>query len=225
MFTVLAAATLPTYGLKSVDQYIKRAFPMARKIQQIHMHQHHPAIQQANFYWLPGSSFYHKVQSSTTLMHHTNSKRNKTMHKTLVFANTATACKNVHMALEEEGFSVVAYHKDIVPYERMENLEALRKGSAKILVCTDLAARGIDIPSVTNIVQMEFATNVVHHLHRLGRAARAGRRGMATNFYDESSKASKALSYALALVRDWMGRLVESVASATSSRGTELVER
>ncbi|CAN0451158.1 unnamed protein product, partial [Laminaria digitata] len=43
---VLAAATLPTYGLKSVDQYIKRAFPAARKIQQVHMHRHHPAIQQ-----------------------------------------------------------------------------------------------------------------------------------------------------------------------------------
>ncbi|CAM9914462.1 unnamed protein product, partial [Hapterophycus canaliculatus] len=56
------------------------------------------------------------------------------------------------------------------------------------LVCTDLAARGIDVPSVTNIVQMEMATNVVQHLHRLGRAARAGRTGKATNFYDASTK-------------------------------------
>lgn len=44
-------------------------------------------------------------------------------------------------ALEEEGFEVVPYHKDIVPLERMQNLQALRSGRAKILVCTDLAAR------------------------------------------------------------------------------------
>ena len=50
---VLAAATLPTYGLKSVDQYIKRAFPAARKIQQVHMHRHHPAIQQVTIYGGP----------------------------------------------------------------------------------------------------------------------------------------------------------------------------
>lgn len=50
VYLVLAAATLPTYGLKSVDQYIKRAFPDARKIQQDHMHKHHPAIQQVRGY-------------------------------------------------------------------------------------------------------------------------------------------------------------------------------
>ena len=48
MYEVLAAATLPTYGLKSVDQYVKRAFPSAHKIQQVHMHKHHPAIQQVD---------------------------------------------------------------------------------------------------------------------------------------------------------------------------------
>eukprot|EP00904_Undaria_pinnatifida_P012862 jgi/Undpi1/8706/HiC_scaffold_25.g11171.m1 len=183
---VLAAATLPTYGLKSVDQYIKRAFPAARKIQQVHMHRHHPAIRQE--FIEVGGQVFDKIQAVIELLAESGTDSTRTM----VFANTAASCKRAHEALADAGFSVVPYHKETVPLERLENLHALRSGRANILVCTDLAARGIDVPSVTHIVQMEMATNVVQHLHRLGRAARAGRTGRATNFYDDSTKASGA---------------------------------
>ncbi|CAN0306681.1 unnamed protein product, partial [Pylaiella littoralis] len=194
---VLAAATLPTYGLKSVDQYIKRAFPEARKIQQVHMHRHHPAIQQASTpgkacagerqeFVEVGGQVFDKIQAVIDLLRESGSETDTS--RTMVFTNTAASCKRAYEALSEEGFSVVPYHKETVPLERLANLHALRSGRAKILVCTDLAARGIDVPSVTNIVQMEMATNVVQHLHRLGRAARAGRTGKATNFYDDSTK-------------------------------------
>eukprot|EP00752_Nemacystus_decipiens_P005690 g5150.t1 len=181
---VLAAATLPTYGLKSVDQYIKRAFPRARKIQQDHMHKHHPAIRQE--FVEVGDQVFDKIQAVIHLLRESVSETDTS--RTMVFTNTAASCKRAYEALAEEGFSVVPYHKDTVPLERLANLHALRSGRARILVCTDLAARGIDVPSVTNIVQMEMATNVVQHLHRLGRAARAGRTGKATNFYDDSTK-------------------------------------
>eukprot|EP00903_Cladosiphon_okamuranus_P009999 g9484.t1 len=181
---VLAAATLPTYGLKSVDQYIKRAFPQARKIEQDHMHKHHPAIQQE--FVEVGGQVFDKIQAVIDLLRESVSETDTS--RTMVFTNTAASCKRAFEALAEEGFSVVPYHKDTVPLERLANLHALRSGRAKILVCTDLAARGIDVPSVTNIIQMEMATNVVQHLHRLGRAARAGRTGKATNFYDDSTK-------------------------------------
>ncbi|CAM9648918.1 unnamed protein product [Discosporangium mesarthrocarpum] len=179
---VMAAATLPSYGLKSVDQYIKRTFPMARKIKQIHMHQHHPAIQQEFVEIGPGID--EKVGAVIKLLR----ARGDSMAKTMIFTNTAASCQALYEALDVEGFSVVAYHKNTAPMERLDNLAALRTGNAKILVCTDLAARGIDVPSVTHIVQMEMATNVVQHLHRLGRAARAGRKGTAVTFYDSSVK-------------------------------------
>ncbi|CAM9393244.1 unnamed protein product [Ascophyllum nodosum] len=180
---VLAAATLPTYGLKSVDQYVKRAFPSAHKIQQVHMHKHHPAIQQE--FIKVGEHISDKIEAVVDLLRgESEAERTRTM----VFANTAASCKLACEALAEEGFSFVPYHKEVAPRDRLENLKALKSGSAKILVCTDLAARGIDVPSVARIVQMEMATNVVHHLHRLGRAARAGRTGRATNFFDSSTK-------------------------------------
>ncbi|CAM9614354.1 unnamed protein product, partial [Sphacelaria rigidula] len=162
---VLAAATLPTYGLKSVDQYIKRAFPDARKIERDLMHKHHPAIQQARFFLEfieIGEKVYEKINAVIDLLRESGAD----MTRTMLFANTAASCQRACDALEEEGFEVVPYHKDIVPLERMQNLQALRSGRAKILVCTDLAARGIDVPSVTHIIQMEMATNVVScHYH------------------------------------------------------------
>lgn len=61
-------------------------------------------------------------------------------------------------------------------------------GENKILVCTDSASRGLDLPYVQHVIQAEFATNVVQYLHRIGRSSRAGRRGLATNFYDNVSE-------------------------------------
>ena len=78
--------------------------------------------------------------------------------------------------------------------ERTENLNKFRKFVAgsddndddaiPILVCTDLAARGLDIPGVSSVVQLQFAGNVVSHLHRMGRCGRAGNRdGKGIIFY------------------------------------------
>ena len=61
-------------------------------------------------------------------------------------------------------------------------------GENKILVCTDSASRGLDLPYVQHVIQAEFATNVVQYLHRIGRSSRAGKRGLATNFYDNVSE-------------------------------------
>ena len=68
------------------------------------------------------------------------------------------------------------------------NLALFGGGSVDVLVCTDLAARGLDIPNVEHVVQFEFATNVVQYLHRLGRTGRAGGPGRVTHFYDPSSE-------------------------------------
>ena len=54
-------------------------------------------------------------------------------------------------------------------------------------MCTDLAARGLDLPRVDHVIQFDFATDVVSHLHRIGRAARAGAAGRATSLVDASN--------------------------------------
>jgi len=75
------------------------------------------------------------------------------------------------------------FHKLVPTYEKQEALEQFRnykESGVKVLVCTDAAARGLDLPAVEHVVQAEFALNVVQHLHRNGRASRAGRLGRAT---------------------------------------------
>eukprot|EP00968_Pinguiococcus_pyrenoidosus_P018354 scaffold1887_cov239-Pinguiococcus_pyrenoidosus.AAC.6 len=107
--------------------------------------------------------------------------------QTLVFVNTVQSAAVVEGLLEQAGVKVAGYRKTIPVEERMENLEQFRQGEKQVLVCTDLASRGLDMPNVQQVVELEFALNVVNHLHRQGRAARAGRQGIAYSLYDSTS--------------------------------------
>jgi superfamily II DNA/RNA helicase len=80
------------------------------------------------------------------------------------------------------------YPPNLTPQQKEEELKNFREEKVKVIVCTDAAARGLDIPNVRHVVQAEFALNVVQHLHRIGRASRAGALGKATNIVDERSK-------------------------------------
>ena len=68
-------------------------------------------------------------------------------------------------------------HKDVPPPERLTALEKFRSRLLSVLICTDLAARGLDLPCVSHVIQLDFATNAAQVLHRTGRTARAGSSG------------------------------------------------
>jgi len=99
---------------------------------------------------------------------------------TMVFCNTAASCRAVQFALEQAGIDNTGYHGDLNSAMRTQNLQAFRKQESSILVCTDLAARGLDIPSVDHVVLFDFPLNPVDYLHRTGRTARQGRKGKVT---------------------------------------------
>ena len=74
------------------------------------------------------------------------------------------------------GLQAVLFHKKLPPAVRQQALEAMRDGGGgRILVCTDAAARGLDLPGISHVVQAEFADNAVDFLHRIGRTARGDR--------------------------------------------------
>ena len=79
--------------------------------------------------------------------------------------------------LREEGITCGELHKQVSLSDREAALSAFKLGKLSVLVCTDYAARGLDLPFVRHVVQAQFASNVVQHLHRIGRASRAGRPG------------------------------------------------
>ena len=79
---------------------------------------------------------------------------------------------------EDLGIELLPYHAKMHSDDRTANLAAFRAHSNnEVLVSTDLASRGLDIPDVSTVVQMQFATNVVAHLHRVGRCGRLTSKG------------------------------------------------
>ena len=111
-----------------------------------------------------------------------------TLVQTMVFVNTAEVARQLAGELVDLGIPTAEYHNMVPDPERQENLQKFRDHVVPVLVCTDQAARGLDLPTVRHVVQAEFALNVVQHLHRVGRASRAGVLGRATNLYDGRSK-------------------------------------
>lgn len=107
---------------------------------------------------------------------------------TMIFANTAEHAHQLANALRKRNIPCEEYHKLVHYGPKIEGFTRFIEGKSSILVCTDAAARGLDIPIVKHVIQAEFALNVVQHLHRIGRASRAGAIGHATNFVEPNSR-------------------------------------
>lgn len=106
--------------------------------------------------------------------------------RTMVFCNTIDSCRALAYHLEMSSSSDIrrdlfaSYHGDLKSDERERNLEDFRDGHCQYLICTDIAARGLDIPDVDHVVMFDFPLNPIDYLHRSGRTGRAGREGFVT---------------------------------------------
>ncbi|ETW03132.1 hypothetical protein H310_05554, partial [Aphanomyces invadans] len=178
--TIFSAATIPTYGRLAVSEYLKKKFPGAEYAITDNFHRTVPTLEQS-FLHLDDSSIEARQELLMEIL--TNDKSRGT---TLIFADSVASAKALHTFLEAEGLRCTMLHKDIPREERTAVLAACNNGEAgdderHIVVATDMAARGLDLRHVNHVIQYEFATNVVAHIHRIGRTARAGATGKVTN--------------------------------------------
>jgi ATP-dependent RNA helicase DeaD len=97
---------------------------------------------------------------------------------TLVFCSTREAVKRLHGSLVERGFAAVALSGELSQAERTNALQSLRDGRSKVCVCTDVAARGLDLPDLGLVVHADLPNDRETLLHRSGRTGRAGRKGI-----------------------------------------------
>jgi ATP-dependent RNA helicase DeaD len=97
----------------------------------------------------------------------------------ILFCATREAVRRLHGSLTERGFEAVALSGEHAQNERNRALQALRDGKARVLVATDVAARGIDLPSVSLVIHVELPRDAEALQHRSGRTGRAGRKGTA----------------------------------------------
>lgn len=110
----------------------------------------------------------------------------ETISNALVFCNRKREVASLYRALEQAGFSAGALHGDMDQYKRLEWLEKFRKNEVTVLVCSDVAARGLDIPSVSHVFNYDVPTHAEDYVHRIGRTGRAGRLGVSVTLASDS---------------------------------------
>ncbi|WP_240204849.1 DEAD/DEAH box helicase [Streptomyces actuosus] len=102
----------------------------------------------------------------------------------MVFARTKRTAADVADQLKRRGFAAGAVHGDLGQGAREQALRAFRNGKVDVLVCTDVAARGIDVEGVTHVINYQSPEDEKTYLHRVGRTGRAGAKGTAVTFID-----------------------------------------
>jgi len=108
--------------------------------------------------------------------------RDTSINQAIVFASTQVECDGLANDLQQAGFDAVALHGALSQGLRNRRLMALRDGRVQILVATDVAARGIDVPTITHVFNFGLPMKAEDYTHRIGRTGRAGRDGLAVTF-------------------------------------------
>lgn len=108
--------------------------------------------------------------------------RNKQLKQAFVFVNSKLGCARLARALERDGFSAAALHGDKSQADRLKALDSFKVGNVNLLICTDVAARGLDIKDVPAVFNFDIPFNAEDYVHRIGRTGRAGASGLAINF-------------------------------------------
>ncbi|MFN3594120.1 MAG: DEAD/DEAH box helicase [Thiobacillaceae bacterium] len=101
------------------------------------------------------------------------------LKQAVVFTATKAGAEDLAGRLEGQGHAVEALHGDMNQGARNRALRALREGRARILVATDVAARGLDVPGISHVVNFDLPLQAEDYVHRIGRTGRAGRAGQA----------------------------------------------
>jgi len=112
--------------------------------------------------------------------------RDASLAQAVVFTATKRDADTIADRLNIAGFAAAALHGDMHQGARNRTLDALRRGHVRVLVATDVAARGIDVPGITHVVNYDLPKFPEDYVHRIGRTGRAGRNGLAISLVNHS---------------------------------------
>ncbi|ESW26986.1 hypothetical protein PHAVU_003G163700 [Phaseolus vulgaris] len=145
---------------------------------------------------------------------------------TLVFVETKRGADALENWLLKSGFPAIAIHGDKVQLERERALRSFKSGNTPILVATDVASRGLDIPHVAHVINFDLPRDIDDYVHRIGRTGRAGKSGLATAFFsDKNSPMAKALvgilQEANQEVPSWLIQFAEGSSSGSRGYGSQ----
>jgi superfamily II DNA/RNA helicase len=124
----------------------------------------------------------------------------------IIFCNRKREVAQLHRSLVRHGFNAAPLHGDMSQPERMAALDAFRKGDVTLLIASDVAARGLDIPDVSHVFNFDVPFHADDYVHRIGRTGRAGRSGTAiTIVAPADGKSVAAIEALIGRSIPWMG--------------------
>lgn len=129
--------------------------------------------------------YVHENDKQAYLLHELENADNG---RVLIFVETKRKADSLCTFLYDQRFYVAAIHGDRSQYEREEALKAFKLNRVQILVATDVAARGLDIPDVSLVINYDTPQNIDDYVHRIGRTGRAGNTGTAVSFINENNR-------------------------------------
>jgi ATP-dependent RNA helicase DeaD len=125
------------------------------------------------------------INEKEKFKHLCNFIRNRNEKQTIVFAATKQRTHRLAYELKQEGFKAITMHGDLSQGQRDSAMYKFRKGFEDILVATDIAARGIDVPAVGHVINYDIPEDPLIYFHRIGRTARAGGAGQAISLVSQ----------------------------------------
>jgi ATP-dependent RNA helicase DeaD len=171
--TCLFSATMPIEILRLSREYMKDP-------EQIRLNEDEISLETIDQSYLI-------VEEREKFKHLCNFIRNREKgQQTIVFVATKQRTQRIADDLNREGFRVITIHGDLSQRQRDYSMNRFKNGSDDILVATDIAARGIDVPAVGNIINYDIPEDPVVYFHRIGRTARAGASGKAISLVSSS---------------------------------------
>jgi ATP-dependent RNA helicase DeaD len=195
--TCLFSATMPIEILRLSREYMKEP-------EQIRLNEDEISLETIDQSYLI-------VEEREKFKHLCNFIRNREKgQQTIVFVATKQRTQRIADDLNKEGFKVITIHGDLSQRQRDYSMNRFKNGSEDILVATDIAARGIDVPTVGNIINYDIPEDPVIYFHRIGRTARAGASGKAISLvsssrYDDFARILKRTELTVKRLNDEIG--------------------
>lgn len=165
----LFSATMPEEVLELTDKFMREPIRILVKKEQLTLEgikQFFVAVERDEF----------KVDTLIDLYEHLS------VAQAVIFCNTRRRADMLAEAMSKNDFTVSCLHGELLPDERKQIMREFRSGSSRVLISTDVLSRGIDVPTVSLVLNFDMPKNRETYLHRIGRSGRYGKKGVAINF-------------------------------------------
>lgn len=165
----LFSATMPPPIIQLTTKFMRDPVKITMKPQELNLE----GIKQ---YFVAMNNDYDKIECLKDIF------SRLTVSQTIIYANDVRRVKDLYEAMMKEDYSVCCIHRDMSKPERTDAMTKFREGGYRVLISSNITARGIDVQQVNTVINFDIPRSVETYLHRIGRSGRWGRKGIAVNF-------------------------------------------